>query len=93
MFEHPSSSHGFTKNESAMELESGNFGCIHYQRKCKIRAPCCDEIFDCRHCHNEAKNTLDIDPVRRHDIPLHEIKMVICSQCGTEQESPKEFIF
>lgn len=25
-FEHPSSSHGFTKNESAMELESGNFG-------------------------------------------------------------------
>ncbi|XP_058224203.1 E3 ubiquitin-protein ligase RZFP34-like [Rhododendron vialii] len=85
-FEHPSSSHGFTKNESAMELESRNFGCIHYRRKCKIRAPCCDEIFDCRHCHNEAKNTLDIDPVRRHDIPRHEIKMVICSQCGTEQD-------
>lgn len=31
------------------------FRCSHYRRRCKIRAPCCDEIFDCRHCHNEAK--------------------------------------
>lgn len=29
--------------------------CSHYKRRCKIRAPCCNEIFDCRHCHNEAK--------------------------------------
>ncbi|KAG5018690.1 hypothetical protein JHK87_014545 [Glycine soja] len=31
------------------------YGCQHYRRRCRIRAPCCDEIFDCRHCHNEAK--------------------------------------
>ncbi|KAJ0077303.1 hypothetical protein Patl1_36022 [Pistacia atlantica] len=30
------------------------YGCKHYRRRCKIRAPCCSEIFDCRHCHNEA---------------------------------------
>ncbi|KAJ0036014.1 hypothetical protein Pint_25052 [Pistacia integerrima] len=30
------------------------YGCKHYRRRCKIRAPCCNEIFDCRHCHNEA---------------------------------------
>jgi hypothetical protein len=29
--------------------------CQHYRRRCRIRAPCCNEIFDCRHCHNEAK--------------------------------------
>lgn len=29
--------------------------CKHYKRRCKIRAPCCNETFDCRHCHNEAK--------------------------------------
>lgn len=29
--------------------------CSHYRRRCKIRAPCCNEIFDCRHCHNDAK--------------------------------------
>ncbi|KAK4745603.1 hypothetical protein SAY87_011915 [Trapa incisa] len=30
------------------------YGCQHYRRRCKIRAPCCNEIFFCRHCHNEA---------------------------------------
>jgi len=29
--------------------------CQHYRRRCRIRAPCCNEIFDCRHCHNDAK--------------------------------------
>jgi RING finger/CHY zinc finger protein 1 len=29
--------------------------CLHYRRRCRIRAPCCNEVFDCRHCHNEAK--------------------------------------
>lgn len=29
--------------------------CSHYRRRCRIRAPCCNEVFDCRHCHNEAK--------------------------------------
>ena len=28
--------------------------CQHYRRRCRIRAPCCGEVFDCRHCHNEA---------------------------------------
>ena len=28
--------------------------CKHYRRRCMIRAPCCNEIYACRHCHNEA---------------------------------------
>ncbi|KAJ0783842.1 putative Zinc finger, CHY-type, Zinc finger, CTCHY-type, Zinc finger, CTCHY-type superfamily [Helianthus annuus] len=64
--------------------EGGNYGCIHYKRRCKIRAPCCDEVFDCRHCHNEAKNSIDIDPLHRHDVPRHEVKKVQqnCINCG-----------
>ncbi|KAM7510297.1 hypothetical protein LguiB_009172 [Lonicera macranthoides] len=42
-------------HQSLMDTGLGKFGCSHYRRKCKIRAPCCDEIFDCRHCHNKAK--------------------------------------
>lgn len=30
------------------------FRCTHYRRRCKIRAPCCDAIFSCRHCHNDS---------------------------------------
>ncbi|KAL7248014.1 hypothetical protein ACSBR2_002833 [Camellia fascicularis] len=78
-------SHG-SEDESLMEMGSGSFGCSHYRRRCKIRAPCCDEIFDCRHCHNESKNSLEVNPLNRHDIPRHELKRVICSLCHTEQD-------
>ncbi|KAL2328545.1 hypothetical protein Fmac_021972 [Flemingia macrophylla] len=71
---------------SSMELENQNFGCAHYKRRCKIRAPCCDEVFQCRHCHNESKNSEKLDAVDRHDVPRHEIKKVICSVCNTEQD-------
>ncbi|GMG98778.1 hypothetical protein Nepgr_000618 [Nepenthes gracilis] len=73
-------------DDNLMELGSGKYGCAHYRRRCKIRAPCCNEIFDCRHCHNEAMNSLEIDPLERHDVPRPEIRKVICSLCGTEQD-------
>lgn len=38
-----------------MNPPSGISRCAHYKRRCKIRAPCCGEVFGCRHCHNEAK--------------------------------------
>nr|GMD89944.1 probable E3 ubiquitin-protein ligase RZFP34 [Ipomoea batatas] len=94
----------FQENVSGTEaLDKGymKYGCSHYQRRCKIRAPCCNEIFDCRHCHNEAKvshliiltsqtvvqNNIDVDKNLRHDIPRHQVKWVICSLCSTEQEA------
>ncbi|KAI3474610.1 hypothetical protein Pfo_029779 [Paulownia fortunei] len=42
-------------DECMMEMGSDKYGCSHYRRRCKIIAPCCNEIFDCRHCHNDAK--------------------------------------
>ncbi|KAK3043037.1 hypothetical protein RJ639_002605 [Escallonia herrerae] len=75
-----------SRDESVSDMGSGNFGCSHYRRRCKIRAPCCNEIVYCRHCHNESKNSLNIDPLSRHDIPRHELKRVICSLCNTEQD-------
>ncbi|KAJ8429393.1 hypothetical protein Cgig2_002015 [Carnegiea gigantea] len=73
------------------------YGCQHYRRRCRIRAPCCGEVFDCRHCHNEAMNNIKVDTAKRHDIPRHEVQqvnlvlqIVICSLCGTEQETSKK---
>ncbi|XP_024982797.1 E3 ubiquitin-protein ligase RZFP34 isoform X2 [Cynara cardunculus var. scolymus] len=74
------------EDEPSVEVDGGNFGCTHYRRRCKIKAPCCDEVFDCRHCHNEIKNSLEIDPIHRHDVPRHDVKKVICSLCDTEQD-------
>eukprot|EP00249_Psilotum_nudum_P010987 c22894_g1_i1 orf=915-1868(+) len=61
-------------------------GCVHYRRRCRIKAPCCDSVFDCRHCHNEAKNVVEEDPLKRHDLPRHKVEKVICSLCGCEQK-------
>uniref|UniRef100_A0A0E0K8Q4 CHY-type domain-containing protein n=1 Tax=Oryza punctata TaxID=4537 RepID=A0A0E0K8Q4_ORYPU len=69
-----------------VDLAVEQYGCVHYRRKCKIRAPCCGEIFDCRHCHNEVKDSLEVSISDRHEIPRHEIKLVICSLCNKEQD-------
>ncbi|KAK9282128.1 hypothetical protein L1049_005040 [Liquidambar formosana] len=61
------------------------YGCEHYRRRCKIRAPCCNQIFPCRHCHNEAMSSLS-NPKDRHDLVRHEVQHVICSLCDTEQQ-------
>ncbi|XP_057720465.1 probable E3 ubiquitin-protein ligase RZFP34 isoform X1 [Arachis stenosperma] len=87
--DHREESSQSTDHEKTNDLrEKGymEYGCQHYRRRCCIRAPCCNEVFDCRHCHNEAKNDISIDQKLRHDIPRHQVKQVICSLCGTEQE-------
>ncbi|XP_010649778.1 E3 ubiquitin-protein ligase MIEL1 isoform X4 [Vitis vinifera] len=58
--------------------------CKHYRRRCRIRAPCCNEIFPCRHCHNEATSMLR-NPFDRHELVRHDVKQVICAVCDTEQ--------
>ncbi|PNX93897.1 RING finger and CHY zinc finger domain-containing protein 1-like, partial [Trifolium pratense] len=68
------------------ETGSGQYGCSHYRRRCKIIAPCCNQIFDCRHCHNESQNSVQVDLANMHDIPRHDVKRVICSLCSTEQD-------
>ncbi|KAG8496190.1 hypothetical protein CXB51_009505 [Gossypium anomalum] len=77
---------GNHQNGSLMETGLGNYGCSHYRRRCKIRAPCCNEVFYCRHCHNESKNSPESSPLKQHDIPRHEVEKVICSLCDTEQD-------
>ncbi|XP_042481824.1 probable E3 ubiquitin-protein ligase RZFP34 isoform X2 [Macadamia integrifolia] len=73
-------------NNNVTEKGLMEYGCSHYQRRCRIRAPCCNEIFYCRHCHNESKNNIKVERAHRHDLPRHQVRQVICSLCGTEQE-------
>ncbi|KAK1395130.1 E3 ubiquitin-protein ligase MIEL1 [Heracleum sosnowskyi] len=70
--------------DDRLDFGKMGFGCKHYRRRCKIRAPCCNEIFDCRHCHNEATGTFSI-PSEIHDLVRSDVKQVICSVCDTEQ--------
>lgn len=60
------------------------YGCKHYRRRCMIRAPCCNEIYSCRHCHNEATNKLR-NHYEHHELVRQDVEQVVCSVCDTEQ--------
>ncbi|KAK9984032.1 hypothetical protein SO802_033557 [Lithocarpus litseifolius] len=59
--------------------------CEHYKRRCKIRAPCCNQIFPCRHCHNEVTSNLS-NPKDHHELVRQDVKQVVCLICNTEQQ-------
>ncbi|KAL8427326.1 hypothetical protein Efla_002289 [Eimeria flavescens] len=71
-----------TNRESAADGEALSHGCSHYRRKCKVVAPCCNQIFWCRHCHNEKTEQL---LAKAHEIDRHAVEEVVCSACETRQ--------
>jgi len=44
-----------SKVTSSALFSPGGRSCEHYRRGCRVVAPCCGEVFGCRHCHNDAK--------------------------------------
>ncbi|CAD7697350.1 unnamed protein product [Ostreobium quekettii] len=63
----------------------GAHGCAHYRRRCRIVAPCCGEVFWCRHCHDAAKSDGERDPKKMHRLDRKAVKEVICELCGERQ--------
>lgn len=51
-------------------------GCPHYQRACKMRAPCCQKLFTCRLCHDQASD---------HTVDREKVTEMLCMRCGTLQ--------
>ena len=60
-------------------------GCEHYRRGCRLRAPCCGEVFACRFCHDAVKFDGERDEKKRHRLPRHLVRAVVCTACGLEQ--------
>lgn len=67
------------------DVGKSEYGCEHYRRRCKLRAPCCDQIFSCRHCHNAAASALS-NPKDHHELVRRDVSQVICAVCNTEQQ-------
>ena len=50
--------------------------CEHYVRRCSLVAPCCNKVYVCRHCHNDAET---------HEMDRHAVKELICHECNQQQ--------
>ncbi|XP_048137268.1 zinc finger protein BRUTUS-like At1g74770 isoform X2 [Rhodamnia argentea] len=52
------------------------YGCKHYKRNCKLLAPCCDQLYSCRRCHDEENY---------HSVDRKSITKMMCMKCLTIQ--------
>ena len=59
--------------------EHDNTNCAHYERNCSIVAPCCNRVFGCRVCHDEASAS-GHPPMDRFLV-----REVVCKKCNTRQ--------
>lgn len=51
--------------------------CSHYERKCWLKADCCQRYYPCRRCHDETES---------HGIDRHATKFVGCIACGASEQ-------
>lgn len=58
------------------------YGCKHYLRMCRIKTSCCNEIFNCKRCHDEF---YEYDKDKPHKLDINTITSIICNNCNKEQ--------
>ena len=63
----------------------GTPGCQHYQRRVKLVAPCCGDVYFCRHCHNEERYDGCADPKVAHQMDRTLVQEVVCAACQDRQ--------
>ena len=54
--------------------------CEHYQRRCRVRFPCCTQFYPCHRCHNSSSSCKNDEAKACHATHLK------CSLCQFEQE-------
>ena len=60
------------------DKEKEILGCKHYQRKCKLVAKCCGQIYPCRFCHDDNAD---------HKMDRYATEEVWCMGCEKKQVS------
>ncbi|SCU94872.1 LADA_0G11958g1_1 [Lachancea dasiensis] len=67
--------------------DSGNFGCQHYQRNCKLQCHQCLGWYTCRFCHDESPET--IEGAIPHSFQRAKTEHIICMRCQHIQKPQK----
>ncbi|CAG9313569.1 unnamed protein product [Blepharisma stoltei] len=59
--------------------------CTHYDRGCDLLAPCCNEFYPCRFCHDKVKYEEEKDIKKSHKLVRNEVQSVRCRSCQNVQ--------
>lgn len=68
-----------------MSEEREELGCEHYKRHCKLVAPCCGKVYNCRFCHDEAEPTHSLDRKK-----VEEVECLKCNARGPAEADCKQ---
>ncbi|KAJ8787763.1 hypothetical protein J1605_022794 [Eschrichtius robustus] len=60
------------REDGARGQAQGRRGCEHYDRGCRLKAPCCDKLYSCRLCHDNSED---------HLLDRFKVKEVQCINC------------
>jgi len=64
-----------------LPVPEANAACVHYERNCNIVAPCCNQVFGCRICHDE------FSPTAHPPMDRFMVREVVCKNCSTRQSA------
>ena len=57
-------------------MEASKNTCEHHPSNCQILAPCCNQTYPCRICHDTKED---------HTVELRSINDIVCNDCQTQQ--------
>ncbi|KAM9087210.1 RING finger and CHY zinc finger domain-containing protein 1 isoform 1-T1 [Megaptera novaeangliae] len=66
------------REDGACGQAQGRRGCEHYDRGCRLKAPCCDKLYSCRLCHDNSED---------HLLDRFKVKEVQCINCEKIQRA------
>ncbi|SCU97603.1 LAMI_0F10660g1_1 [Lachancea mirantina] len=66
----------------------GVFGCVHYQRSCKLQCHECQGWYTCRFCHDEDMMTKE--PASQHHLERNKTQRIMCMRCNHCQKPQKD---
>ena len=73
-----------TQDYHMENMEEKKRGCKHYERGCCFISPCCQKVFSCRLCHDEA--------IMDHSLDRHSVTCIVCSLCHTKQDVSNRYV-
>lgn len=64
--------------------------CEHYNRGCDLLAPCCNEFFPCRFCHDQQHYEEERDVLKQHKMNRFLVETMRCRHCKHIQAISKQ---
>ena len=70
------------ERERQEQILATRSSCPHYQRHCKVKFECCEQLYGCHRCHNEDANRQCKDG----KVKAHHATHTECTRCHVRQE-------